>query len=109
MPYCIAAMSAGKVIAPLLSKAELLIQGWELLFMGSAGLTLVGVILFLCLYRPPEPEETPLLPENRHTSSLEETLAGSVEQGLMKPHDKRLKNVSAGYQQRSYEDRDEHT
>ena len=91
MPYCIAAMSAGKVIAPLLSKAELTIQGWQLLFMGSAGLTFLGVILFLWLYRPPEPEETPLLPDNRHTSSLEETLVDSVEQGLMKSQDKRLK------------------
>ncbi len=108
MPYCIAAMSAGKVIAPLLSKAELSIQGWELLFMGSAGLTLLGIILFLYLYRPPEPEEIPLLPENRRTSSLEDTLAGSVEQGLMTPHDKRLKHVS-GYVQRSHEDHDEHS
>lgn len=99
MPYCIAAMSSGKVIAPLLSKAELTIQGWELLFMGSAGLIFLGVTLFLCLFRPPEPEEAPLLPENRRTSSLEETLA-LVEQGLIKPQDKRLKNVS-GYQQRS--------
>ena len=107
MPYCIAAMSAGKVIAPLLSEAELSIQGWELLFLGSAGLTLLGITLFLCLYRPPEPEETPPLPENRRTSSLEETLADSVERGLMKPHDKRLKNVS-GYPQRSYEDQHEH-
>jgi len=73
MPYCIAAMSAGKVMAPLLSKAELTIQGWELLFMGSAGLTFLGVTLFLFLYRPPEPEETPLLPEKRRASSLEET------------------------------------
>jgi len=69
MPYCIAAMSAGKLIAPLLSKAELTIQGWELLFMGSAGLTILGVTLFLFLYYPPEPEEIPLLPENRRTSS----------------------------------------
>lgn len=77
MRYCIGAMSAGKVIAPLLSKAELTIQGWELLFMGSAGLTVLGVTLFLCLFRPPKPEETPLLPENRRTS----TLVDSVEQG----------------------------
>lgn len=77
MPYCIGAMSAGKVIAPLLSKAELTIEGWELLFMGSAGLTVLGVTLFLCLFRPPKPEETPLLPENRRTSSL----VDSVEQG----------------------------
>jgi len=74
MPYCIAARSAGKVIAPLLSKAELTNQGWELLFRGSAGLTFLGVTLFLLLYRPPEPAETPLLPENRRTSSLEETV-----------------------------------
>ena len=76
MPYCIAAMSAGKVVAPLLSKAELAIQGWELLFMGSAGLTVVGSFLFVCLYRAPEPEETPLLPEDRHTASGEETDTG---------------------------------
>ncbi|XP_020612769.1 uncharacterized protein LOC110051125 isoform X4 [Orbicella faveolata] len=87
MPYCITAMSIGKVIAPLLSKAELTIQGWELLFMGSAGLTFLGVALFLFLYRPPEPEETQLLPENRRISSLEVTLIDSVEQGLMNPQD----------------------
>lgn len=81
MPYCISAMSAGKVIAPLLSKAELTIQGWELLFMGSAGLTVLGVTLFLCLFRPPKPEETPLLPENRRASSLVEIEVDSVEQG----------------------------
>lgn len=102
MPYCIAAMSTGKVIAPLLSKAELSIQGWDLLFMGSAGLTLLGFVLFLCLYRPPEPEETPLLPEHRHASSVEETLAGSVEQV------KRLTHVS-GFQQRSQEEHEEHS
>lgn len=72
MPYCVAAMSAGKVLAPLLSKAELMIQGWELLFMGSAGMTLVGLVLFLCLYRAPEPEEIALLPHKRHTESVEE-------------------------------------
>lgn len=72
MPYCVAAMSAGKVVAPLLSKAELMIQGWELLFMGSAGMTLVGLVLFLCLYRAPEPEEIALLPHKRHTESVEE-------------------------------------
>lgn len=72
MPYCVAAMSAGKVVAPLLSKAELMIQGWELLFMGSAGMTLVGLVLFLCLYRAPEPEQIPLLPHKRHTESVEE-------------------------------------
>ena len=67
MPYGIAAMSAGKVAAPLLSKAELMIQGWDLVFMGSALLTLVGLLLFAYLYRAPQPEETPLLPEKRHT------------------------------------------
>lgn len=72
MPYCVAAMSAGKVVAPLLSKAELMIQGWELLFMGSAGMTLVGLVLFLCLYRAPEPEQIALLPHKRHTESVEE-------------------------------------
>lgn len=103
MPYCIAAMSAGKVIAPLLSKVELLIQGWDLLFMGSAGLTLLGFVMFLCLYRPAEPEETPLLAGNQHTSSIEETLIGSVEQGLMDNNSKRLKYVS-GFHQRSHEE-----
>lgn len=98
MPYCIAAMSAGKVIAPLLRKAELTIQGWELLFMGSAGLTFLGVTLFLCLFRPPKPEETPLLPESSCTSLLKEKLVDSLEQGLVKPQDKGLKNVSR-YQQ----------
>ena len=72
MPYCVAAMSAGKVVAPLLSKAELMIQGWELLFMGSAGMTLVGLVLFLCLYRAPEPEQIALLPHKRLTESVEE-------------------------------------
>ena len=65
-------MSAGKVVAPLLSKAELAIQGWELLFIGSASITLVGLLLFLCLYRAPEPEKIPLLPHKRHTESVEE-------------------------------------
>ena len=50
MPYGIAAMSAGKVVAPLLSKAELVIQGWDLLFMGSAVLTLVVLLLFAFFY-----------------------------------------------------------
>lgn len=49
--------------------------------MGSAGLTVLGVTLFLCLFRPPKPEETPLLPENRRTSSLVEIEVNSVEQG----------------------------
>ena len=88
MPYCIAAMSAGKVIAPLLSKAELTIQGWELLFMGSAGLTFLGVTLFLCLFRLPKPEETPPLPKRRRTSLLKEKLVDSVEQELVKPQDR---------------------
>lgn len=108
MPYCIAAMSAGKVVAPLLSRAELLIQGWELLFMGSVGLTLVGFLLFLCLYRAPEPEETPLLPENRHTASVEEPKIASVEQGLMNQQGKRLEEVS-GYFNRSEEIQDQHS
>lgn len=96
MPYGIAAMSAGKVVAPLLSKAELVIQGWDLLFMGSAVLTLVGLLLFAFLYRAPQPEETPLLPEKRHTESVEEPILSSVEQGLMNPRGKRLEEVS-GY------------
>ncbi|XP_068747049.1 major facilitator superfamily domain-containing protein 8-like [Montipora capricornis] len=95
MPYCIAAMSAGKVVAPLLSKAELAIQGWELLFMGSAGITLVGFLLFLCLYRAPEPEETPLLQDRRHAGSVEESpILASLEQGLMNPQGKRMAEVS---------------
>ena len=65
MPYGIAAMSAGKVVATLFSKAELVIQGWDLLFMGSAVLTLVGLLLFAYLYRAPQPEETPLLHEKK--------------------------------------------
>ena len=96
MPYGIAAMSAGKVVAPLLSKAELVIQGWDLLFMGSAVLTLVVLLLFAFLYRAPQPEETPLLPEKRHTESVEEPILSSVEQGLMNPRGKRLEEVS-GY------------
>lgn len=96
MPYGIAAMSAGKVVAPLLSKAELVIQGWDFLFMGSAALTLVGLLLFAYLYRAPQPEETPLLPEKRHTESVEEPILSSVEQGLMNPRGKRLEEVS-GY------------
>ena len=40
--------------------------------MGSVGLTLVGLLLFLCLYRAPHSEETPLLPESRHTESVTE-------------------------------------
>ena len=83
MPYCIAAMSAGKVVAPLLSKAELAIQGWELLFIGSAGVTLVGFLLFLYLYRAPEPEAAPLLSDKRCTEPVEEPpILASVEQGM---------------------------
>ena len=82
MPYCIAAMSAGKVIAPLPSKAELTIQEWELLFMSSAGLTFLGVTLFLCLFRLPKPEETPPLPKSIRISLLK------VEQELVKPQDR---------------------
>ena len=108
MPYCIAAMSAGKVVAPLLSKAELAIQGWELLFMGSAGLTLVGFLLFLCLYRAPEPEETPLLPDKGHTDSMEDPRLASVEQGLMNPQGKRMGEVS-GYFDRSVEEHNQHS
>jgi len=96
MPYGIAAMSAGKVVAPLLSKAELVIQGWNLLFMGSALLTLDSLLLFAYLYRTPQPKETPLLPEKRHTESVEESILSSVEQGLMNPRGKRLEEVS-GY------------
>ena len=103
MPYGIAAMSAGKVVAPLLSKFELWIQGWELLFMGSVGLTLVGFLLFLCLYRAPQPEETPLLPENRHTASVAEPKLASVEQGLMTHQGKTVEEVS-GYFDRSEEE-----
>jgi len=66
--------------------------------MGSAGLTCLSVTLFLCLFRPPKPEETPLLPESSYTSLLKEKLVDSVEQGLVKPQDKGLKNVSR-YQQ----------
>ena len=88
MPYGIAAMSA-----PFLSKAELVIQGWDLLFMGSALLTLVGLLLFAYLYCAPQPEETPLLPEKRQ-KSVEESILSSVEQGLMNPRGKRLEEVS---------------
>lgn len=97
MPYGIAAMSAGKVVAPLLSKFELYVQGWELLFMGSLGLTLLGLLIFICLYRVPLPEEAPLLPGDRHTESQEErpTLA-AAEQGEISPSHKRLEDVS-GY------------
>lgn len=97
MPYCIAAMSAGKVVAPLLSKAELAIQGWELLFVGSAGVTLLGFLLFICLYRAPEPEEEPLLPDKRCTEPVEEPpILASIERGLMNPKVKRMGELS-GY------------
>jgi hypothetical protein len=93
MPYCIAAMSLGKVIAPLLSKAELTIQGWELLFMGTLSLTLLGFLLFVCLYRAPEPEETLLLPPADNPSAVKSiTSVSSAEQGLMNPQDKRLEH-----------------
>lgn len=77
MPYCIAAMSIGKVIAPLISKAELTIQGWELLFMGTLGFTLLGLVGFACFFRAPQPEETPLLQAGR------ERTIPSAEQGIV--------------------------
>ncbi|XP_031565685.1 uncharacterized protein LOC116300863 [Actinia tenebrosa] len=81
MPYCIAAMSIGKVIAPLVSKAELSIQGWEFLFMGTLGLTILGLVLFVCFFREPEPEETPLLPAAGATLARDRT--SSAEQGIV--------------------------
>ena len=63
--------------------------------MGSALLTLVGLLLFAYLYRAPQPEEMPLLSEKRQ-KSVEESIISSVEQGLMNPPGKRLEEVS-GY------------
>ena len=61
MPYTVAAMSLGKVVAPLLGKVELAIQGWHLLFIATIVLTVLGFGLFLRFYRSPNEERTPLL------------------------------------------------
>ena len=71
--------------------------------MGSVGLTLVGLLLFLCLYRAPQPEETPLLPKSRHTESVKEPIPASVEQGLMNQQEKRLEEVSGFFDKRDEE------
>ncbi|XP_032218243.1 uncharacterized protein LOC5517934 isoform X2 [Nematostella vectensis] len=60
MPHCLAAMSCGKVMAPLLAKAELLL-GWDAVFLGTGSMAALILFVFLCLYRPPSYEETPLL------------------------------------------------
>ena len=71
MPYCIASMSVGKVVAPLLGKAMQLLQGWDLLFISSAVLVACGCLLFLILYRAPDPEQKPLLPTQRDRNASE--------------------------------------
>lgn len=65
MPCTIAAMSLGKVVAPLLGKVELAIQGWHLLFIATIAFTAFGFGLFLCFYRAPDEEQTPLLDVSR--------------------------------------------
>ena len=61
MPYCVAFMSAGKVLAPLLVKSELLIHGWLLVYVATIAFILLVLFLFPFLYRKLGPVEPPLI------------------------------------------------